>query len=113
MLPNFHTKLNFDDVVIVSSKKCPGNFFPAKIQQIIECQFLDKYSSKSGKPISISYQYSLRTIDYEANPFVDFPGIDTNFLTWEELDSFSPLDSWIESMNFQMKGIIRIENSKV
>ena len=109
MLSNYHIKLNFDDVVIVSSKELPEIFFPAKIIQINECNFMDKNSIKIGRPTSVSYQYNVRPIDYETNPFINFPGVDTNFLTWDGLNSFDTLDRWIEIMNFHMKGVIKIE----
>jgi hypothetical protein len=109
MLPNYHTKLNFDDIIIVSTKEFPGIFFPAKIEQIVECNFMDKNSIKVGRPVGVSYQYNLRTVDYEDNPFINFPNADTNFLTWDELNSFDTLDRWVENMGYFMKGVIKIE----
>jgi hypothetical protein len=92
------------DIVIVSPKSEPALSFPARIEQVVSCEKTDRHNRKS-----VSYEYSVRTIFYEKEPFKNFPMLDTNFLTWSELSNFLTVDDYISSMNFLMEGIIELK----
>jgi hypothetical protein len=102
----YHTRLNFGDIVIISTKENPQLFLPAKIEQIFETTVIDRDGSHSEYR---SYQYSVRTISYEEKPFENFPHTDTNYLTWNELSYFETLDRWLENMKYLIGEVVTFE----
>lgn len=85
-MENYHKKLDFNTIVIIAIKENPGLFLPAKIEQIIEINTITLTGSFK------SYQYNVRTTDYEKKPFDNFIGTDTTFLEWDKLSYLDTVD---------------------
>ena len=103
---NLKAKLEFDQIIIVSTKQNPGIFFPAKVCQIFESRVSDK--NTVDQP-SVSYQYSVRPIWYENDPFKNFPMTDTAYLTWGDLYSFSTIEDWIANFSYYLNEVVEIK----
>jgi hypothetical protein len=104
----YSKKLNIGDIVIVSPKSEPASSFSARVEQVVSCETVDRNNRKS-----VSYEYSVRTIFYEKDPFKNFPMLDTNFLTWSELSNFSTIDEYINNMNYFMNGVIEFKKIEI
>lgn len=78
-MENYHKKLDFNTIVIIAIKENPGLFLPAKIEHIVEINTITPSGSFK------SYQYNVKTANYEEKPFDNFNGTDTTFLEWDKL----------------------------
>ena len=102
---NLKYRLEFDQVVIVSTNDAPGLFFPAKVCQVFESRVFDKRTTDP----TVTYQYSVRPVRYEEEPFKNFPMTETTYLTWGDLDSFSTIEDWIGNVSYYLHEVVEIK----
>ncbi len=89
MKSKYCNKLKEDEIVIIATKENPELFLPARIFHTIESKFIGKNYSDSTQ-----YEYNVQTVNYEENPFDNFPMTDNTFLSWDDLSYFETIKNF-------------------